>query len=65
MKEIQEMLTKLPDTLPETKCHEKYGWLPVGFDDRCREIINKQVRAVLKRIANIPEDCKTNLHLKK
>ncbi|OAD55297.1 General transcription factor 3C polypeptide 5 [Eufriesea mexicana] len=54
--EIQEMLAKLPDPLPGTRCHEKRGWLPSGFDVQCREIINKQVRAVLRKQMNIPED---------
>lgn len=57
VEEIQEMLAKLPDPLPTTRCHEKRGWLPSGFDAQCREIINKQVRAVLRKQMNIPEDC--------
>ncbi|XP_046604325.1 general transcription factor 3C polypeptide 5 isoform X2 [Neodiprion virginianus] len=59
--EIQEMLEKLPNPSPETKCHEKMGWLPVGFDDHCREIINKQLRGVLRKRMNIPEDHPTTL----
>lgn len=50
------MLAKLPDPLPGIRCHEKRGWLPVGFDAQCREIINRQVRAVLRKQMNIPED---------
>lgn len=50
------MLAKLPDPLPGIKCHEKRGWLPTGFDVQCREILNKQVRAVLRKRMNIPED---------
>jgi len=50
------MLAKLPDPMPGTKCHEKRGWLPTDFDVQCREIINKQVRAVLRKRMNIPED---------
>lgn len=50
------MLAKLPDPLPGIRCHEKRGWLPTGFDVQCREIINKQVRAVLRKSMNIPED---------
>jgi len=50
------MLAKLPDPLPDIKCHEKRGWLPFGFDVQCREILNKQVRAVLRKKMNIPED---------
>ena len=56
VEEIQEMLAKLPDPLPSTRCHEKRGWLPSGFDVQCREIINKQVRSVLRKQMNIPED---------
>lgn len=50
------MLAKLPDPLPGIRCHEKRGWLPTGFDVQCREIINRQVRAVLRKRMNIPED---------
>ncbi|CAK9799769.1 General transcription factor 3C polypeptide 5 [Anthophora quadrimaculata] len=63
--EIQEMLAKLPDPLPNTRCHEKRGWLPSGFDVQCREIINKQVRAVLRKQLNIPEDHPTSLPRKR
>ncbi|XP_076160281.1 general transcription factor IIIC subunit l(2)37Cd isoform X2 [Ptiloglossa arizonensis] len=63
--EIQEMLAKLPDPLPGTKCHEKRGWLPSGFDVQCREIINKQVRTVLRKQMNIPEDHPTTLPRKR
>lgn len=63
--EIQEMLAKLPDPLPGVKCHEKRGWLPSGFDVQCREIINKQVRAVLRKQMNIPEDHPTSLPRKR
>ncbi|XP_076625514.1 general transcription factor IIIC subunit l(2)37Cd [Colletes latitarsis] len=59
--DIQEMLAKLPDPLPGTRCHEKRGWLPSGFDVQCREIINKQVRTVLRKQMNIPEDHPTSL----
>ncbi|EZA46895.1 hypothetical protein DMN91_005378 [Ooceraea biroi] len=63
--EIQEMLAKLPDPLPGIKCHEKRGWLPTGFDVQCREIINRQVRAVLRKRMNIPEDHPTSLPRKR
>ncbi|XP_076243730.1 general transcription factor IIIC subunit l(2)37Cd isoform X2 [Calliopsis andreniformis] len=63
--EIQEMLAKLPDPLPNTKCHEKRGWLPIGFDVQCREIINRQVRAVLRKQMNIPDDHPTSLPRKR
>ncbi|XP_076653346.1 general transcription factor IIIC subunit l(2)37Cd [Halictus rubicundus] len=59
--EIQEMLAKLPDPLPTTRCHEKRGWLPSGFDAQCREIINKQVRTVLRKQMNIPLDYPTDI----
>ena len=58
--EIQEMLAKLPNHWQGTKCHDKRGWLPIGFSDQCREIINRQVRAVLRKQMNIPEDRKSN-----
>ncbi|KAK0088056.1 hypothetical protein PV326_004954 [Microctonus aethiopoides] len=63
--EIQEMLAKLPAPLPGAKCHEKRGWLPIGFDDQCREILNRQVRAVLRKQMNIPEDHPTSLPRKR
>ncbi|XP_011059580.1 PREDICTED: general transcription factor 3C polypeptide 5 isoform X1 [Acromyrmex echinatior] len=63
--EIQEMLAKLPDPLPGIRCHEKRGWLPTDFDVQCREILNKQVRAVLRKKMNIPEDHPTSLPRKR
>ncbi|XP_066599011.1 general transcription factor 3C polypeptide 5 isoform X2 [Prorops nasuta] len=63
--EIQEMLAKLPDPLPGTKCDEKLGWLPSAFGEQCREIINKHVRAVLRKQMNIPEDHPTSLPRKR
>ncbi|XP_033225218.1 general transcription factor 3C polypeptide 5 [Belonocnema kinseyi] len=63
--EIQEMLSKLPDPLPGTKCDLKLGWLPNGFDAQCREIINRQIRAELRKQNNIPEDHPTSLPRKK
>ncbi|XP_015182271.1 PREDICTED: general transcription factor 3C polypeptide 5 [Polistes dominula] len=63
--EVQEMLAKLPDPLPGTRCHEKRGWLPSGFDTQCREIINKQIRNVLRKQLNIPEDHPTTLPRKR
>lgn len=55
--EIQEMLAKYDGPPPGTMCHEKLGWFPKGFDDICREIINKQVRVKLRQIMNVPENC--------
>ncbi|XP_014597812.1 PREDICTED: general transcription factor 3C polypeptide 5 isoform X2 [Polistes canadensis] len=63
--EVQEMLAKLPDPLPGTRCHEKRGWLPSGFDSQCREIINRQIRNVLRKQLNIPEDHPTTLPRKR
>lgn len=56
VEEIQEMLRKLPKPLSGTKCDSKLGWLPSGFDAQCREIINRQIRAELRKQNNIPED---------
>nr|CAD7464294.1 unnamed protein product [Timema tahoe] len=39
--EIQDMLEKLPE--PQSQCHEKLGWMPPRFDDRCREILNAEI----------------------
>lgn len=63
--EVQQMLAKLPDPMPGARCHEKRGWLPSGFDIQCREIINKQVRVVLRKKMNIPEDHPTTLPRKR
>ncbi|KAF7990553.1 hypothetical protein HCN44_000358 [Aphidius gifuensis] len=63
--DIQSMLAKLPDPQPGTKCDEKHGWLPVGFSDQCREIINKHVRVVLRKRSNIPVDYPTRLPRKR
>ena len=52
------MFDKCVGPPPGTPCHEKLGWLPVGFDDLCREIINKQVRVELRKLMNIPENRK-------
>ena len=51
------MLAKYKGPPPGTECNEKYGWFYRGFDDLCREIINKQVRIVLRKQMNIPENC--------
>ncbi|XP_071442743.1 general transcription factor 3C polypeptide 5 [Hetaerina americana] len=41
--EIQDMLDSLPDSGPDLVCTEQNGWLPPGFDDKCRDIINHYV----------------------
>ena len=46
---IQEMLDKIPTPLTGATCNEKSGWLPAGFDDQCREIINNLVQEQLIR----------------
>lgn len=48
--EIQEMIEKVPLPLPDVKCHERDGWLPSGFADQCREIINNLVVETLKTV---------------
>ncbi|OXU20449.1 hypothetical protein TSAR_014419 [Trichomalopsis sarcophagae] len=63
--EIQDMLKKCAGPPPGTPCHEKLGWLPGGFDDMCREIINKQVRMELRKLMNIPENHPTKLPRKR
>ncbi|XP_074098001.1 general transcription factor IIIC subunit l(2)37Cd [Cotesia typhae] len=59
--EIQEMFAKLPDPMPGVKCDEKRGWLPPGFSEHCREIINKQVLVMLRKKMNIPINYPTTL----
>lgn len=51
------MFAKLPDPMPGVKCDEKRGWLPPGFSEHCREIINKQVLVMLRKKMNIPINC--------
>ncbi|XP_046397978.1 general transcription factor 3C polypeptide 5 [Ischnura elegans] len=41
--EIQEMLENLPKSGPDLVCTEQNGWLPPGFDDKCRDLINHNV----------------------
>ncbi len=37
---IQEMLDKIPTPASGAACNEKSGWLPLGFDDLCRDIMS-------------------------
>lgn len=37
---IQEMLDKIPTPASGATCNEKSGWLPLGFDDLCRDIMS-------------------------
>jgi len=51
--EIQEMLSKLPKLPPTSKCDLKNGWLPLSFQEHCREIINKYIfDAVQQEVLN-------------
>ncbi|KAF6211179.1 hypothetical protein GE061_014294 [Apolygus lucorum] len=52
--EIEAMLSRLPKVSPSMTCDPKHGWLPPGFDNQCRTIINKYVLVLLK--ATISED---------
>ncbi|XP_058806576.1 general transcription factor 3C polypeptide 5 [Phymastichus coffea] len=63
--EIQDMFDKYLGPPPGAVCHEKLGWLPPTFDEMCREIINKQVRAELRKLMNIPENHPTSLPRKR
>ncbi|KAK3921071.1 General transcription factor 3C polypeptide 5 [Frankliniella fusca] len=54
--EIQEMIQKLPLPLPDVKCHEKDGWLPSGFADQCREILNNLVIETLKTVSPMTDE---------
>ncbi|XP_053592854.1 general transcription factor 3C polypeptide 5 isoform X2 [Microplitis demolitor] len=63
--EVQEMFAKLPDPMPGVKCDEKRGWLPPGFSEHCREIMNKQVLVVLRKKMNIPTNYPTTLPRKR
>lgn len=37
--EIKELLEKIPTPIHGVKCSEKSGWLPLGFDEQCRDIM--------------------------
>ena len=41
--EVEEMLSKLGEVLPGSLCNERRGWMPKGFDEQCRDIINEYV----------------------
>jgi hypothetical protein len=53
---IQEMLDRLISN--DAVCNEKRGWLPIGFDDQCRDILTEIVKEnyqnVFKR--NLPDE---------
>lgn len=53
--EIESMVARLPRIAPGSICHERLGWLPPGFAEQCRDIINNIVIEQLKREQN---DCK-------
>lgn len=54
--EIQELMEKLPAVSPDVTCHERDGWLPAGFADQCREIINNLVVETLKTVSPSPDE---------
>ncbi|XP_034231129.1 general transcription factor 3C polypeptide 5 [Thrips palmi] len=54
--EIQDMIEKVPFPVPDVKCHERDGWLPSGFADQCREIINNLVVETLKTVGPYADD---------
>lgn len=48
--EIMNMLAHLPVPVAGiTKCESRRGWLPAGFDDRCREIIHELVLGEIQK----------------
>uniref|UniRef100_A0A1B6FP34 General transcription factor 3C polypeptide 5 n=1 Tax=Cuerna arida TaxID=1464854 RepID=A0A1B6FP34_9HEMI len=46
--EIELMVERLPRIQPGVKCHERLGWLPAGFAEQCRDIINNLVVEQIK-----------------
>ncbi|KAG8239004.1 hypothetical protein J437_LFUL005061 [Ladona fulva] len=48
--EIQALLEKLPQTEPDAVCTERTGWLPAGFDEKCRDIITDHVMRKLREM---------------
>lgn len=45
---VPEIQTMLENLTPGEQCHATLGFLPPGFDARCREIVNSLVSAELK-----------------
>lgn len=53
------MLEKVPTPLAGATCNEKIGWLPLGFEDECREIIWSAITDLVKSLRqkkNLKED---------
>ncbi|CAG9765802.1 unnamed protein product [Ceutorhynchus assimilis] len=58
--EVQEMLMKLPKLPPTAKYDQKNGWLPLSFQEHCREIVNKYIfEAVQQEILKEKKSQKT------
>ncbi|CAH1391876.1 unnamed protein product [Nezara viridula] len=49
--EIEAMLGRLPKVVNNAVCDLKHGWLPSGFDNQCRDIINIYVTKQLNKAA--------------
>lgn len=47
--EIENMFTKLPTVLPGSILDWKHGWLPNGFADHCREIVNTYINDLVSK----------------
>ncbi|XP_054285252.1 general transcription factor 3C polypeptide 5-like [Macrosteles quadrilineatus] len=47
--EIEAMVERLPRLPPSSKCHERLGWLPPGFAEQCRDIMNSLVSQQIQR----------------
>lgn len=45
------MLGRLPKVVGNAICDPKHGWLPSGFDNQCRDIINIYVTKQLNKAA--------------
>lgn len=43
------MFTKLPTVLPGSILDWKHGWLPNGFADHCREIVNTYINDLVSK----------------
>lgn len=43
------MVERLPRIAAGVKCHERLGWLPPGFAEQCRDIINNCVIEQIKK----------------
>lgn len=50
------MLDKIPTPRTGAVCNERTGWLPHGFDDQCREIMQQVLQNLKQQMRIDSED---------